>query len=175
MGGDLLARGASAAAKARAQARCLAELAQRIQGILGRIRRGGKHGSDRWRIILMSAYNWIDINRNCPSCHSDAHIKCQAHYFSDYSGDDSGRFHDRNYRLGQAMSWWNQSDPKYLSFLEGESNPDGMKVNRLIECCYSTCMSCDADLYVAIAFLVNTPEKILDVGLIADWPANRPR
>jgi RHS repeat-associated protein len=46
MGGGLLARGASAAAKARAQARRAAELAQRMQGIWGRIARGGKRGAD---------------------------------------------------------------------------------------------------------------------------------
>jgi RHS repeat-associated protein len=46
MGGGLLARGASAAAKARAQARRAAELAQRMQGIWGRIARGGRRGSE---------------------------------------------------------------------------------------------------------------------------------
>lgn len=123
----------------------------------------------------MSAYNWIETKINCPACHSDACIKCQVKYFSDYSGDDSGRFHDRKYHLGQAMSWWNRSDPKYLSFLEEESTPDGMKIDRLIECCYSTCMSCGADLYVLIEFSFNMPEKILDLGLLADWPSEYPR
>ena len=46
MGGGLLARGASAAAKARAQARRAAALAQRMQGIWGRIARCGKRGAD---------------------------------------------------------------------------------------------------------------------------------
>jgi RHS repeat-associated protein len=46
MGGGLLARAASAAAQARAQARRAAELAQRMQGIWGRIARGGKRGAE---------------------------------------------------------------------------------------------------------------------------------
>jgi RHS repeat-associated protein len=46
MGGGLLAKAASQAAKARAHARRAAELAQRMQGIWGRITRGGKRGAE---------------------------------------------------------------------------------------------------------------------------------
>jgi hypothetical protein len=123
----------------------------------------------------MSAYNWIEIFNDCPNCRLRTTIKCQTHYFSDYDGDDSGRFHDRTYKLGQKMPWWNELNQRYFSFLEGprdfEKNQDGY----FRECCYSTCLSCGAELYVVIEFKSSTPERVIDIGLESDWPQAYPK
>jgi filamentous hemagglutinin len=57
MGGGLLAKAASQAAKARAHARRAAELAQRMQGIWGRIARGGRRGTEEVPLGCVSEHN----------------------------------------------------------------------------------------------------------------------
>ena len=55
----------------------------------------------KWRVeFLMAAYNWVVVDETCPACGKRSRLRCQTHVASDYSGDASGRFHDREYHLG---------------------------------------------------------------------------
>jgi hypothetical protein len=114
----------------------------------------------------MAAYNYIKINYKCPSCNVDSSILCQTHFCSHYGGDETGRFHDRLYRLGEKMVWWDKADPRYLGWIQSNSIRD----NSLAECCYSKCLNCNAELYVVINFKECTPIHIDDVGLEINWP-----
>lgn len=117
----------------------------------------------------MGAYNWIEIRNSCPSCNKDSTIKCQTHFCSDYDGDDSGRFHDRTYQLGDRMSWWPSLDPRYKDY--SESNSDGSDGHgKDTECCYSECLSCHTGLFVVIRFDECTPAEVLDIGVENEWP-----
>jgi len=117
----------------------------------------------------MSAYNWIEFDGCCPSCKRNVSIRCQTHFCSDYDGDETGRFHDRTYKLGDAMAWWNSSDSRYSQWLDSNlSVTHDYDVND--ECCYSECLSCGAELFVIIGFSECTPIKTLDMGVLSDWP-----
>lgn len=117
----------------------------------------------------MSAYNWIEIEGRCPSCSKNVAIKCQTHFCSDYDGDETGRFHDRTYKLGDTMAWWPKGFPKYSEWIESNSNAEyGYDVSA--ECCYSECLNCDAELFVVIRFDEFAPLEVLKLGLEANWP-----
>ena len=117
----------------------------------------------------MSAYNWIKIEGHCPSCGIETGIKCQTHFCSDYDGDDTGRFHDRTYKLGDRMGWWPSTFPKYSEWYEGNSkNKRGYGAST--ECCYSECLNCGAELFVVIRFNECTPVEVSKLGLEANWP-----
>ena len=117
----------------------------------------------------MSAYNWIEINEECPSCRVRSVIKCQTHFCSSYDGNGFGRFHDRHYKLGDIMAWWEKTDHKYPEWVQ--SNSDNKKSGDVLsECCYSNCLNCEAELFVVIKFNNCSPMKILEVGLESDWP-----
>jgi RHS repeat-associated protein len=64
MGGGLLAKAASQAAKARSQARRAAELAQRMQGIWGRIARSGKRGAEE---VPQGCADYVRVNKSDPA------------------------------------------------------------------------------------------------------------
>ena len=66
----------------------------------------------------MAAFNWILFDAVCPQCGSVSLIRCQTHIASDYSGDASGRFHDRTYHFGERMAWWPEADPRYSHWAE---------------------------------------------------------
>ena len=88
---------------------------------------------------------------------------------SDYDGDDSGRYHDRTYKLGDAMSWWLITDRRYPDWRQSNAKNDqgGDAFN---ECCYSTCSNCEGDLYVIIRFQECVPVEVLEIGLENKWP-----
>jgi len=115
----------------------------------------------------MGAYNWIQITASCPSCERDSAIRCQTHTASSYDGDDSGRFHDRTYQLGEVMRWFPASDPRVNSE-EKPIFPAGQPEDH--EACYSDCTNCGANLCVVIRFQGLTPIQVLHVSLESDWP-----
>jgi hypothetical protein len=117
----------------------------------------------------MSAYNWIEIEDYCPSCKKKSLIKCQTHFCSEYDGDDSGRFHDRTYKLGDRMAWWPISDKRFSGWRESNLG-DNYGCDASSECCCSECMSCGAELFVVIDFVECSPSKVLNMGLEIDWP-----
>ncbi len=117
----------------------------------------------------MAAFNWLLFDSNCPKCGNAIALKAQCHAASSFSGDESGRFNDRPYKLGQKMAWWNEDDPRWSSWKEGGQ----CVVNRtdsVRECCYTKCPVCGARLYAVIQFDQATPVAVLDVGPEENWP-----
>ena len=119
----------------------------------------------------MSAYNWISFDSDCPVCQRDTTIKAQTHVASDYDGDDSGRFHDRLYRLGETMRWWPEQHPRFSEWKnEGFPNRSERRGDECEEACYARCEACGAKLCAVIEFRRMSPVRILKLGLEDDWP-----
>lgn len=120
----------------------------------------------------MGAYNWILITARCPSCSCEVQLRCQTHIASDYGGDESGRFHDREYRVGDPLKWWPQQSPKYAKW----------RVNGIIggsgygdfdtECCYTACPECKTNLYAVIEFEGPRAVNVKEIGFEDQWPQN---
>lgn len=119
----------------------------------------------------MGAYNWIIIKEKCPKCNQTRIIKCQTHIASDFGGDDSGRFCEREYKLGEEMAWYPISHKKYLEWkVNGKISSNETLEEIDYECCYSQCTNCRVNLYVVIKFQSHTPKKVIDVGFEENWP-----
>lgn len=118
----------------------------------------------------MAAFNWINVVAPCPVCGVVARLLCQTHVASDYAGDASGRFHDRQYELGQTMAWWPRETERFDAWRAGRwrAQPAASDVDQ--EACYASCTNCDASLYVVLRFRENVPEQVVAVGEEADWP-----
>ncbi len=117
----------------------------------------------------MAAFNWVLVPVMCPACGSSVRLRVQTHVASDYSGDERGRFHDREYPLGTAMNWWPEEHPSWEQWkVDGRTgrSEDGFDE----EACRGTCPVCAVDLYVVIRFRLATPEAVVMVGLEAEWP-----
>ncbi|MCW5821252.1 MAG: hypothetical protein KIT34_00525 [Cyanobacteria bacterium TGS_CYA1] len=87
---------------------------------------------------------------------------------SSYDGDDSGRFHDHRYVIGQEMRWWKENAPKYKNWFDESV----IKIeNGFLECCYSECKNCDSnDIFAVICFQDKTITSVEKIGRINDWP-----
>jgi hypothetical protein len=122
----------------------------------------------------MSAYNWINLESQCPACGSTAAIRCQTHVASDYDGDARGRFHDREYGLGDKMWWWADNDPRYPDWrVLGRPGIDEDEYDE--EACYSTCGACGANLCVVLGFRKIVPTTIVRVVKEEEWPEGYPK
>ena len=117
----------------------------------------------------MAAFNWINVVAPCPVCGAVTRLRCQTHVASDYAGDASGRFHDREYELGQAMAWWPRETKRFEQWRAGHwrAEPTARDVDQ--EACYTSCPNCDASLYVILRFRENVPEQVVAVGKEEDW------
>ena len=119
----------------------------------------------------MSAYNWLMVEAKCPACERESMIRAQTHVASDYGGDETGRFHDREYRIGDDMRWLPASDPRYTSWrVNGRVQPvpdDDTDE----EACYGTCPSCGAHLVAVVRFRRTRIERVIDIRKEEDWPA----
>jgi hypothetical protein len=116
----------------------------------------------------MGAFNWIVIERICPACNQPASIHCQTHIAASYDGDETGRFHNRKYRIGEPMAWWTTEHKNYSEWREcGE--PD-QPPDSAVEACYAECKECGADLFAVIRFEHLKAVEILASGLEDDWP-----
>jgi hypothetical protein len=118
----------------------------------------------------MGAFNWVLITEKCPVCQRNATIRCQTHVASSFDGGADGRFQDREYRLGEKMFWWDESDSKYsawqiLGRRDGQLDPRSAE-----EACYSECTLCRARLYVILGFQDVTPSAVLGIGPEEEWP-----
>jgi hypothetical protein len=118
----------------------------------------------------MAAFNNIIVEAMCPSCGGFKTIECQTHVASDFNGDQTGRFCHRDYKLGEKMVWWPQSDTRYHNWREGNSVEPVADPRNDVECCYSKCLECKAELYAVIRFEETVPVELLEVGLEKDWP-----
>jgi predicted RNA-binding Zn-ribbon protein involved in translation (DUF1610 family) len=101
----------------------------------------------------MAAYNWVVVDETCPACGKRSRLRCQTHVASDYSGDASGRFHDREYHLGQRMAWWPREHIGFERWRADRWHRDRNSVDAAFdeEACHATCPVCDADLFVSAA------------------------
>ncbi len=118
----------------------------------------------------MSAYNWIVVEACCPICHENVCVKCQTHVASSFDGDSSGRFHNRQYRVGESMRWWPQGRTNYEAW-RADGRIDGPTSGPIDwECCYASCPACDGDLYAVIRFEGPRPVAVERVGVEVDWP-----
>jgi hypothetical protein len=121
----------------------------------------------------MAAYNWIVIEEKCPSCQQWGSIRCQTHVASSYDGDETGRFLDRVYRIGDEMAWWPRGHRKFEVWREeGEPNQPS---EYALEACYSKCGGCGAELYAVIRFQHLKPIEVVEVGLESHWPESYAR
>ncbi len=122
----------------------------------------------------MSAFNWIIVNAGCLSKGSFGRLRCQTHVASSYDGDQSGRFHDREYNLGEKMAWWPEDHPEYPNWKEGDNRKnfklDANENNVAIECCYAQNESGEYTYYVVIKFQNLIPIEVLEIGEEAGWP-----
>lgn len=115
----------------------------------------------------MAAFNWIDFIANCPACQKRTTIRSQAHVAASFDGDETGRFCQRVYTLGEKLPWFPRGHRKYNTW---HHRGDTWKEDDAREACYSTCQSCNAKLYAVIKFVNFTPVKVLDIGLESNWP-----
>jgi hypothetical protein len=106
----------------------------------------------------VGAYNWILIDARCPACNQRVVLRCQTQVASDYDGDASGRFHDREYRLGEALRWWPRGSEQY-----NRSRNRGVDTSHDEEACHASCADCGASLFVVIAFDETTPVRVIRV------------
>ena len=118
----------------------------------------------------MAAFNWVIADVSCPVCENVARLRCQTHVASNYGVDSGGRFHDREYALGQAMEWWPREHKRFETWRGGRWRAGGIHTEFDEEACYTTCNNCNAPLYVVILYHMNVPERVVAVGKEEDWP-----
>ena len=110
----------------------------------------------------MAAYNWIVFREACPKCGNDALIRAQCHVASSFDGDNTGRFCQREYRLGARMKWWDKSDDRYDTWktTAGTVRPSPGNED-VVERCDADCPACGAELFALIGFRDITPANVL--------------
>jgi hypothetical protein len=122
----------------------------------------------RWqRIDFMGPFNWIDVTAACPACGSNATLRAQTHIASSYDGDSTGRFHERTYRLGETMAWFERSDVRRASWTDA-ADPAYLMVVR--EACYGACSSCGVELCIVLEFENAAPTSVVTITRVTDWP-----
>jgi len=124
----------------------------------------------------MSAYNWIIVEGRCPTCGTETTMRAQTHVASSYDGDASGRFHESEYRVGQAMRWWKRDDPRFQEWpADRELSRPEANDEREEEACYATCSNCNASLCVVLRFHENLAEAVVSISTEENWPAGYPK
>lgn len=117
----------------------------------------------------MAAFNWILVSVRCPACGAGTRLRAQTHVASDYGGDSRGRFHDKEYELGNVMDWWSQDDPNWRSWkVDGRTGLSEAEFDE--EACRATCPACGMSLYVVIRFQKAMPITIIATGVETEWP-----
>lgn len=119
----------------------------------------------------MAAFNWISIDDACPSCGQRGTIRAQTHVASDYGGDERGRFHDREYRLGDEMVWWPAGHPQFTAWKLGNAVHPPTDPDDDEEACHAAWRACGAELFVVLEFHDRRPTRVIQVGLERNWPA----
>lgn len=120
----------------------------------------------------MAAFNWIVVPATCPRCKQRVTLRAQTHVASSYGGDKDGRFHDREYQLGDEMAWHEKEAPGYPQWRAGRG-PFGADVEQ--EACIAECPNCAATLYVIIRFREVGVDAVVGIGLEENWPPEYPR
>ena len=105
----------------------------------------------------MSAYNWIEFHHQCSACGQRVTARAQIHLASSYDGDDTGRFFERTYRVGEKMSWWDESDRRFGSWTDER---DDVTLDHANEACITECGSCGAEFNVVVTLKSFVVESI---------------
>jgi hypothetical protein len=115
----------------------------------------------------MAAFNWLEFEATCPVCHRSGTIRAQTHVAASYDGDSTGRFHNREYRLGERMAWWAPDDRRYAAWCDDAqpAPPDGHR-----EACYASCTNADCQLCAVVEFAALMPLRVLELCAEEDWP-----
>jgi hypothetical protein len=121
----------------------------------------------------MGAYNWLRFSDVCPDCGERTAIVAQLKYASSYSGDDKGRYHDRSYKVGDKLAWFDLQDSRYKdpnhSGVVDQDDP-----GRILECTYADCDSCRAKLFAIVAISEFRVVEVIRIGLEKDEPRGFP-
>jgi hypothetical protein len=120
----------------------------------------------------MAAYNWVVFPGTCPVCGEVSSMRAQCHVAASFEGDARGRFCGKKYTLGQPMDWWAREHPFFSQWRDpGAFIPDLDAPEHVEEACNVNCVPCGAQLYAIIAFEVNVPVELNELGLESLWPA----
>lgn len=114
----------------------------------------------------MAAFNWVELEHECPACRSKALLRAQTHVASSFSGT-THRFMDRTYRLDERFAWWPADDRRYALW---KQNADAAHTPLVREACHATCLGCNADLCVVLEFEELAAVRVLGVSLESQWP-----
>jgi hypothetical protein len=121
----------------------------------------------------MGAYNWLSFSGDCPDCGERTTIVAQLKFASSYGGDDKGRYHDRFYKVGDKLAWFDLQDARYKDpnhhAVEDKDSP-----GRILECAYAHCDSCRANLFAIVAISEFRIVEIVRIGLERDEPPGSP-
>jgi predicted protein tyrosine phosphatase len=102
----------------------------------------------------MGVFNWILVDGVCPVCEQEGRIRCQTHIASSADGNETGRFCDREYALGDKMAWWGPGHRRFESWLkDGEASEE----------CHSRCVTCEASVIVDIRFSDLRPIQVVSM------------
>lgn len=117
----------------------------------------------------MGAFNWIKVKATCPNCNKDAELMCQTHAASSFDGDETGRFCDHIYEIGDTMRWFDKADPRYM---EWKSNgfTGTLPEDTDMECCYTDCPLCNDECFVVIEFRNCKIISAGAIGKLSHWP-----
>ncbi len=110
----------------------------------------------------MAAYNYIVFERECPQCGVRAKLRAQTHIASDYEGDESGRFMEHDYRLGERMRWFPPGSDDYDTWDTWGTPPN---TGAIREMCVTVCTHCGAKLRAVVEFEDVTPVRIRELEL----------
>lgn len=117
----------------------------------------------------MSARNWILSRQKCPACDQITTVKSQLHIAASFDGDESGRFCNREYYLGDRISWFNGPDSRQKHWEAGnKKEPDLPGLDT--ECCYSSCSACHFEGYVIITLEQLKLVSITAIAHLDNWP-----
>lgn len=116
----------------------------------------------------MAAFNYIKAQMSCPNCRRSVKMKFQTHIASDFDGDATGRFMERDYHLGDEMAWFDRSHDDFDCWMTWGAPTQGP----VYEYCHATCDACGSELYGRVQFDDLRPTQVSEVGLAEDWPTD---
>lgn len=117
----------------------------------------------------MGAFNWIALSAVCPHCGNACDIIAQTHIASLYDGNSETRFHDKTYIPGDTMLWYNNTDPKYNTWRQGNCKT-ALPSRFDSECCYARCKVCQSECFAIIHFNDRVITAVETVGILSEWP-----
>jgi hypothetical protein len=93
----------------------------------------------------MGAFNELLIFRTCPCCGQVAELRLQVHAAASFDFQGTQRLCNREYRLGQRLSWWPKGDMNYPDWKMGLGLRE-ISEGVFSESCLGSCGSCGREL-----------------------------